>query len=93
MVTNDYNLNKIAKLQGVEVINLNDLRERDEADRPPRERASPSKLPPKRGEEQGRIGYPRRRHDDRCRARQAITWGRPFGLTVTSVLQTSRRSA
>ena len=25
VVTNDYNLNKIAKLQGVEVINLNDL--------------------------------------------------------------------
>ena len=61
LVTNDYNLNKVARLNGVEVVNLNDLANALQAGFPPRgARRSPS------GQGRGRGGpgrrLPRRRH-------------------------------
>jgi uncharacterized protein YacL len=56
VVTNDYNLNKIARLQGVEVINLNDLANAMKPIVLPGESLTVKLL--KRGEEQGQgIGY------------------------------------
>ena len=87
MVTNDYNLNKIARLQGVDVINLNDLAN---AMRPivlPGEGLTVKLM--KRGEEPGQgIGY----LDDGTMVvteQGAQHLGETIRLTVTSVLQTS----
>ena len=56
VVTNDYNLNKIARLQGVEVINLNDLANAMKPIVLPGESLTVKLI--KRGEEQGQgIGY------------------------------------
>jgi uncharacterized protein YacL len=87
VVTNDYNLNKVAKLQGVTVINLNDLAS---ALRPvflPGERFEVDVV--KTGEEAGQgVAY----LDDGTMV--VIDQGRPHiaervVVTVTSVLQTS----
>ncbi len=87
VVTNDYNLNKIARLQGVEVINLNDLANALKPVVLPGEALMVKIL--KRGEEQGQgIGY----LDD---GTMVVTehgqqhLGETVRLTVTSVLQTS----
>jgi len=87
VVTNDYNLNKIARLQGVDVINLNDLAN---AMRPivlPGEGLTVKLM--KRGEEPGQgIGY----LDDGTMVvteQGAHHLGETIRLTVTSVLQTS----
>jgi uncharacterized protein YacL len=87
VVTNDYNLNKIARLQGVDVINLNDLAN---AMRPivlPGEGLTVKLM--KRGEEPGQgIGY----LDDGTMVvteQGAQHLGETIRLTVTSVLQTS----
>jgi uncharacterized protein YacL len=87
VVTNDYNLNKIARLQGVEVINLNDLANAMKPIVLPGENLSVKLL--KRGEEQGQgIGY----LDDGTMVvaeQGAYHLGETVRLTVTSVLQTS----
>ncbi|WP_406701099.1 PIN domain-containing protein [Singulisphaera sp. Ch08] len=87
VVTNDYNLNKIAKLQGVEVINLNDLANALKPIVLPGEGLTVKLL--KRGEEPGQgIGY----LDDGTMivAEQGgYHLGETIRLTVTSVLQTS----
>ncbi|SIO11968.1 Uncharacterized conserved protein YacL, contains PIN and TRAM domains [Singulisphaera sp. GP187] len=87
VVTNDYNLNKIAKLQGVEVINLNDLANALKPIVLPGEALTVKLL--KRGEEPGQgIGY----LDDGTMivAEQGgYHLGETIRLTVTSVLQTS----
>ncbi len=67
VVTNDYNLNKIARLQGVEVINLNDLAN---ALKPI---VLPGEIPDGQDHQAGRGagaggGLSRRRHDGRHRA-------------------------
>jgi uncharacterized protein YacL len=87
VVTNDYNLNKIARLQGVEVINLNDLANALKPIVLPGESLMVKIL--KRGEEPGQgIGY----LDD---GTMVVTehgqqhLGETVRLTVTSVLQTS----
>ena len=87
VVTNDYNLNKIARLQGVEVINLNDLANALKPVVLPGEALTVKIL--KRGEEPGQgIGY----LDD---GTMVVTehgqhhLGETVRLTVTSVLQTS----
>ncbi len=87
VVTNDYNLNKIARLQGVEVINLNDLANALKPIVLPGETLMVKIL--KRGEEPGQgIGY----LDD---GTMVVTehgqnhLGETVRLTVTSVLQTS----
>ena len=87
VVTNDYNLNKIARLQGVEVINLNDLANALKPVVLPGEMLMVKIL--KRGEEPGQgIGY----LDD---GTMVVTehgqqyLGEMVRLTVTSVLQTS----
>ena len=87
VVTNDYNLNKIARLQGVEVINLNDLANALKPVVLPGEMLTVKIL--KRGEEPGQgIGY----LDD---GTMVVTehgqqhLGEMVRLTVTSVLQTS----
>jgi uncharacterized protein YacL len=87
VVTNDYNLNKIAKLQGVEVINLNDLANALKPVVLPGEYLSVKLI--KRGEEPGQgIGY----LDD---GTMVVTeqgghrLGETVRLMVTSVLQTS----
>ena len=87
VVTNDYNLNKIARLQGVEVINLNDLANALKPVVLPGETLVVKIL--KRGEEPGQgIGY----LDD---GTMVVTehgqqhLGETVRLTVTSVLQTS----
>src|SRR6185312_2915193 len=87
VVTNDYNLNKIARLQGVDVINLNDLANALKPIVLPGESLTVKLL--KRGEEPGQgIGY----LDDGTMivAEQgAYHLGETVRLTVTSVLQTS----
>jgi uncharacterized protein YacL len=87
VVTNDYNLNKIAKLQGVDVINLNDLANALKPIVLPGEGLTVKLI--KRGEEPGQgIGY----LDD---GTMVVTeqgshhLGEVVRLTVTSVLQTS----
>jgi len=87
VVTNDYNLNKIARLQGVEVINLNDLANALKPIVLPGEGLTIKLI--KRGEEPGQgIGY----LDDGTMivAEQGgYHLGETIRLTVTSVLQTS----
>jgi uncharacterized protein YacL len=87
VVTNDYNLNKIARLQGVEVINLNDLANAMKPIVLPGENLTVKLL--KRGEEPGQgIGY----LDDGTMVvaeQGAYHLGETVRLTVTSVLQTS----
>ncbi len=87
VVTNDYNLNKIAKLQGVEVINLNDLANAMKPIVLPGEPLTVKLL--KRGEELGQgVGY----LDDGTMVvaeQGAYHLGEMVRLTVTSVLQTS----
>ncbi|MDR3619840.1 MAG: PIN domain-containing protein [Paludisphaera borealis] len=87
VVTNDYNLNKIARLQGVEVINLNDLANAMKPIVLPGENLNVKLI--KRGEEPGQgIGY----LDDGTMvvAEQGSSHlGEMVRLTVTSVLQTS----
>ncbi len=87
VVTNDYNLNKIARLQGVEVINLNDLANAMKPIVLPGESLVVKLI--KRGEEPGQgIGY----LDDGTMvvAEQGQTHlNETIKLTVTSVLQTS----
>ena len=87
VVTNDYNLNKIARLQGVDVINLNDLANAMKPIVLPGEPLTVKLI--KRGEEPGQgIGY----LDD---GTMVVTehgvhhLGETVRLTVTSVLQTS----
>ncbi|MCA1684677.1 MAG: PIN domain-containing protein, partial [Planctomycetia bacterium] len=87
VVTNDYNLNKIARLQGVEVINLNDLANALKPIVLPGEGLTVKLI--KRGEEPGQgIGY----LDDGTMIvteQGAYHLGETVRLTVTSVLQTS----
>ncbi len=87
VVTNDYNLNKIARLQGVEVINLNDLANAMKPIVLPGENLTVKIL--KKGEEQGQgVGY----LDDGTMIvaeHGAYHLGESVRLTVTSVLQTS----
>ncbi len=87
VVTNDYNLNKIARLQGVEVINLNDLANAMKPIVLPGENLTVKLL--KRGEEPGQgVGY----LDDGTMVvaeQGAYHLGDTVRLTVTSVLQTS----
>jgi uncharacterized protein YacL len=87
VVTNDYNLNKIARLQGVEVINLNDLANALKPIVLPGEPLTVKLI--KRGEEPGQgVGY----LDDGTMvvAEQGFHHlGETVRLTVTSVLQTS----
>ena len=87
VVTNDYNLNKIAKIQGVDVINLNDLANALKPIVLPGEMLTVKLI--KRGEEPGQgVGY----LDD---GTMVVTehgvhhLGEVVRLTVTSVLQTS----
>ncbi|QEH33103.1 putative PIN and TRAM-domain containing protein precursor [Aquisphaera giovannonii] len=87
VVTNDYNLNKIAKLQGVEVINLNDLANAMKPIVLPGEGIQVKLI--KRGEEQGQgVGY----LDDGTMVvaeQGSFHIGEIVRITVTSVLQTS----
>ena len=87
VVTNDYNLNKIARLQGVDVINLNDLANAMKPIVLPGEALVVKLL--KRGEEPGQgVGY----LDDGTMVvaeQGAYHLGETVRLTVTSVLQTS----
>ena len=87
VVTNDYNLNKIARLQGVDVINLNDLANALKPIVLPGEALTVKLL--KRGEEPGQgVGY----LDDGTMVvteQGAYHLGEIVRLTVTSVLQTS----
>ena len=89
VVTNDYNLNKIARLQGVEVINLNDLANAMKPIVLPGESLTVKLL--KRGEEQGQgIGY----LDDGTMVvaeQGAYHLGETLRLSVTSVLADERR--
>ena len=87
VVTNDYNLNKIARLQGVEVINLNDLANAMKPIVLPGENLTVKLI--KKGEEQGQgVGY----LDDGTMVvaeQGSYHLGETVRLTVTSVLQTS----
>ncbi|WP_169980487.1 PIN/TRAM domain-containing protein [Tautonia rosea] len=87
VVTNDYNLNKIARLQGVDVINLNDLANALKPVVLPGEALAVKLI--KRGEEAGQgVGY----LDDGTMvvAEQGSGHlGEMVRITVTSVLQTS----
>lgn len=87
VVTNDYNLNKIAKLQGVEVINLNDLANALKPIVLPGEGLSVRVI--RRGEEPGQgVGY----LDDGTMVvveQGAGRQGETVKVVVTSVLQTT----
>ncbi len=86
VVTNDYNLNKIAQLQGVEVINLNELANAVKSVALPGEGMSVRLVKP--GDQIGQgVGY----LEDGTMV--VVEQGRPFigqdvSITVTSVLQT-----
>ena len=87
VVTNDYNLNKIAQLRGVDVININDLANALKPVVLPGESLTVKVLKP--GEEPGQgVGY---LEDGTMvvaeQARDVV--GREITITVTSVLQTS----
>ncbi|MFP4104740.1 MAG: PIN/TRAM domain-containing protein [Phycisphaerae bacterium] len=87
VVTNDFNLNKIAQLRGVEVININDLANALKPVVLPGESMRVKVIKP--GEESGQgVGY---LEDGTMvvaeQARDCI--GREIAITVTSVLQTS----
>ena len=87
IVTNDYNLNKIARLRGVEVININDLANALKPVFLPGEGLKLKIVKPGEGAGQG-VGY----LDDGTmvvveQARNRI--GQTVGITVTSALQTS----
>jgi uncharacterized protein YacL len=87
MVTNDYNLNKVAKLRAVDVININDLANALKPIVLPGERMTVRIVKP--GEESGQgVGY---LADGTMvvaeGGREAI--GREISISVTSVLQTS----
>jgi len=87
LITNDYNLNKVARLHGVPVVNLNDLANAMKPLFLPGERVEVRLLKP--GEEPGQgVGY----LDDGTmvvveNGREHV--GQWVSLTVTSVLQTS----
>jgi uncharacterized protein YacL len=87
VVTNDYNLNKIAQLRGVEVININDLANAMKPVLMPGEALTVKIIKP--GEEAGQgVGYLEDgtmvvAENSREKINQEVT------LTVTSVLQTS----
>jgi uncharacterized protein YacL len=87
VVTNDYNLNKIARLQGVDVINLNDLANAMKPIVLPGENLGVKLI--KRGEEPGQgVGY----LDDGTMVvaeQGSYHLGETVRLIVTSVLQTS----
>ena len=87
VVTNDYNLNKVASLQGVDVINLNDLSNALKPRYIPGERLQIKVI--KEGESQGQgVGY----LDDGtmvvCENASNMV-GKEIGVIVTSVLQSS----
>ena len=87
VVTNDYNLNKIARLRGVEVININDLANALKPVFLPGEGLKLKIIKPGEGAGQG-VGY----LDDGTmvvveQSRDRI--GKVVGVTVTSALQTS----
>ena len=86
VVTNDYNLNKIAQLQGVEVINLNELANALKSVALPGEVLSVKLVKPGEPPTQG-VGY----LEDGTMV--VVEQGRPYlgtevAITVTSVLQT-----
>jgi len=87
VVTNDYNLNKIAQLQGVEVVNLNEIANAVKSVALPGEILSVRLVKP--GDQMGQaVGY----LDDGTmvvveQGRSLI--GQEVGITVTSVLQTN----
>jgi uncharacterized protein YacL len=87
VVTNDYNLNKVARLQGVDVINLNDLANALKPIVLPGESLAVKLI--KRGEEPGQgVGY----LDDGTMVvieQAGHRLGDVVRMTVTSVLQTS----
>ncbi len=87
IVTNDLNLNKVAELQGIRVLNINEL---CNALRPvvlPGEAIRVFVLKGRQGGGPGRC-LPGRRHDDRRGQRQALH-RQERGCIVTSVLQTT----
>ncbi|HUS47303.1 MAG TPA: PIN domain-containing protein [Phycisphaerae bacterium] len=86
-VTNDYNLNKVAKLRGVDIININDLANAMKPVALPGERLSVQVVKP--GEEAGQgVGYlPDGTMVVAEQGRDYI--GKEIVITVTSALQTS----
>ncbi len=87
IVTNDYNLNKVAKLHGVEVININDLANAMKPAVLPGEELEVNVLRPGQEEKQG-VGYLEDGtmvvvEDGRSKIGRTVT------IAVTSVLQTS----
>jgi uncharacterized protein YacL len=87
LITNDYNLNKVAKVHNVDVINLNDLAKALKPVFLPGEKLTVDLLKPGEEASQG-IGY----LDDGTMV--VVEGGQPYigeraALTVTSVLQTS----
>jgi uncharacterized protein YacL len=86
VVTNDFNLNKVAQLQGVEVINLNELANALKSVALPGESMSVRLV--KHGDQAGQgVGY----LDDGTMVvvEQGRSWvGQEVNITVTSVLQT-----
>ena len=87
VVTNDYNLNKVAQLRGVDVININDLANALKPIVLPGESMSVKIIKP--GEEPGQgVGY--LEDGTMVVAEQGRDYiGREIAITVTSVLQTS----
>ena len=87
VVTNDFNLNKIAQLQGVEVINLNELANALKSVALPGEMHDGARRQAGRPDRPGRR-LPRRRHDGGGRAGPRRSSARRCAIAVTSVLQT-----
>ena len=87
ILTNDYNLNRVADLQGIRVLNINELANAVKAVVHPGEEMSVRIIQEGKEAGPGRR-LPRRRDDDRGRGRRCGTSTRDVPVTVTRVLQT-----
>ena len=88
IVTNDYNLNRVAGLQGVQVLNINELSNAVKSVVLPGEAMTVRVIQEGKEVDQG-IALPGRRHDGGDRERAASTWTPIWTSLVTKVLQTN----
>ena len=87
MLTNDYNLNRVAEIQGVTVLNVNELANAVRAGLPARRSDRGASDPGRQRSRPGR-GLSGRRHDDRGGRRPPLH-RRTINVVVTKVLQTA----
>ena len=87
IITNDFNLNRVAELQGVKVLNINELAHAVKPILLPGEEMQVKIMQEGKEARTGRR-LSGRRHHDRRRERQSRIIGTTIEVTVTRVLQT-----